>query len=384
MRINTFATMAFERASNSLKVLYLLSACSIIPPSPLTPIHMKALWNGNMFFFFFCFTQSFILPWKHWTLECSGLQRNWKTEPWTCSLVSPALRWPCSRVKNSWPEEGGGNFWPPHAETASEGIKRVERASDFGRCGPNFVFSSFSFFISSSRGICSVERRRWSMKICTPVSQWVHLSSYKYMAGIRGVWKKNLRFPEESFEKILQLRCNLKILRLSKFKMRQLTWIRSIIHNGDPTWWLKASFLTSAQSISPSETQHFNDCLRPSDASWCGVTAAGGEISGIRPRPRTAWRPISILRTARSIDTWAEHVVKIRATAGDLDKHVTLSEGVEASQGGQAPLSNRYPGFTSSSGRSGFWNDGSSRTAAPFPADENVRRLFTCVSAELD
>lgn len=34
MRINTFATMPFERASNSLKVLHLLSACSVIPPSP--------------------------------------------------------------------------------------------------------------------------------------------------------------------------------------------------------------------------------------------------------------------------------------------------------------------------------------------------------------
>lgn len=104
--------------------------------NPSSPPSLRSIWRP--FETPTCFTQSFILPWKHRTLECSGLQRNWKTEPWTRSLVSRARQWPCSRGKNSWPEEGGGNFWPPHAETASEGIKQAERASDFGRRGPNF------------------------------------------------------------------------------------------------------------------------------------------------------------------------------------------------------------------------------------------------------
>lgn len=77
----------------------------------------------------------------------------------------------------------------------------------------------------------------------------------------------------------------------------------------------------------------------PRDASWLGQpTAAGGEISGMKSSPRTASKPILILRTAWSIDTWAEHVVKIKATVGDLDKQVTLSERIRASVESDGPL----------------------------------------------
>lgn len=79
--------------------------------------------------------------------------------------------------------------------------------------------------------------------------------------------------------------------------------------------------------------------LSPCDASWLGQpTAAGGEISGMKSSPQTPSKPILILHTAWSIDTWAEHVVKIRATVGDLDKQVTLSEHIRASVESHGPL----------------------------------------------
>lgn len=77
----------------------------------------------------------------------------------------------------------------------------------------------------------------------------------------------------------------------------------------------------------------------PHDASWLGQpTAAGGEISGMKSSPQTTSKPILILHTAWNIDTWAEHVVKIRATVGDLDKQVTLSEHIRASVESHSPL----------------------------------------------
>lgn len=106
--------------------------------------------------------------------------------------------------------------------------------------------------------------------------------------------------------------------------MWQLTQTRSITHNGDPPWCL---FWLTFQRLDGAAT------TPDSDTSWCWVSWQLLEVRrpGWRPRPRTAPRPILILGTAWSIDTWAEHVVKIRATAGDLDKHVTLSERITAS-----------------------------------------------------
>lgn len=78
------------------------------------------------------------------------------------------------------------------------------------------------------------------------------------------------------------------------------------------------------------------------DASWLGQpTAAGGEISGMKSSPQTASNSILILHAAWRIDTWAEHVVKIRATAGDLDKQVTLTEYIRASLESDASLIHR-------------------------------------------
>lgn len=63
------------------------------------------------------------------------------------------------------------------------------------------------------------------------------------------------------------------------------------------------------------------------DASWLGQpTAAGGERSGMKSSPQSASNSILILHAAWCIDTWAEHMVKIRAMVGDLDKQVTLTE----------------------------------------------------------
>lgn len=77
----------------------------------------------------------------------------------------------------------------------------------------------------------------------------------------------------------------------------------------------------------------------PCDASGLGQpTAAGGEISGMKSFPQTASKPILVLCTAWSIDTWAEHVVKMRATVGDLDEQVTLSERIRASVESDGPL----------------------------------------------
>lgn len=77
----------------------------------------------------------------------------------------------------------------------------------------------------------------------------------------------------------------------------------------------------------------------PRNASWLGQpTAAGGEISGMKSSPQTASKPILILCTAWSIDTWAEHAVKIRATVGDLDKQVTLSECIRPSVESDGPF----------------------------------------------
>lgn len=93
----------------------------------------------------------------------------------------------------------------------------------------------------------------------------------------------------------------------------------------------KRLFLTSALfPVDPPSTQ--SQCFQVR----VQLPAARSELSGMKFSARTPSRPILIPGTARSIDTWAEHVVRIWATAGDLDGRVTLSRHVEASQGSDA------------------------------------------------
>lgn len=68
----------------------------------------------------------------------------------------------------------------------------------------------------------------------------------------------------------------------------------------------------------PNDT---NDGGRPVTMFFMGEpTAAGGEESRIQSFPQTT-------ATLLHVDTWAKYMVKFKkATAGDLDKQVTLSE----------------------------------------------------------
>lgn len=74
------------------------------------------------------------------------------------------------------------------------------------------------------------------------------------------------------------------------------------------------------------------------------LSAARGELSAMKFSPRTPLRPILILRTARSIDTWAERVVRIWATAGDLDKR-----DFERTSRGVSGIEHHFQSDTSSS-----------------------------------
>lgn len=106
LRINTFAGMPFERASNSLKVLYLLPVCSVIPPPPrLTPIHTRALCNGNMSHAEFPITvetadsRAFRPPKK---LKNRAFERD--------RWLARRYHDPANAGESSWPQEEGGTF----------------------------------------------------------------------------------------------------------------------------------------------------------------------------------------------------------------------------------------------------------------------------------